>query len=178
LAFRHSDCVCSYLPITKTPKRRGAKPIDYDDGDYVLAAKVGARKKDKTAPKWDGPYVVVTEVSPKVFELKDLTTGQCKNVHADHIRRYADKQLVVTEQLKNFVVATTTFTIRDILDCRKHGRTWELLVAWEGFDDDESTWQEITGLHKDSPEVVERFIKSVQDESIDSIRSALTAVIS
>jgi transposase InsO family protein len=165
----------SYLSITKTPKRRGAKPINYDDGDYVLAAKTGARKKDKTAPKWDGPYVVVTEVSPKVFELKDLITGQSKNVHADHIRRYADKQLVVTEQLKNFVVATTTFTIRDILDCRKHGRTWEVLVAWEGFDDDESTWQEVKGLYKDAPEAVKRFIKSVQDESI---RIALTTVIS
>ena len=80
----------------------------------------------------------------------------------DFIKRYADKDLKVTTQLKNFVAASAIVTnVRDIFDHRFKDGKWELLVAWEGFEDDEVTWQDLEQLYEDVPEMVISYLKSV-----------------
>jgi len=150
------------VPRRAPPKRRGAKIIDFDVGDFVLVAKPGNRNKDKTMSPWDGPALVVDTVSPKVFEVRHLLTGESRHYHVDFIKRYADKDLKVTTQLKNFVAASAIVTnVRDIFDHRFKDGKWELLVAWEGFEDDEVTWQDLEQLYEDVPEMVISYLKSV-----------------
>jgi hypothetical protein len=165
-----------YVPRRKPPKRRREKLIDFDIGDYVLVSKTGRRVKDKTTARWDGPAVIVDAVSPKVYEVKHLLTGKKRPYHVDFIRRYADKTLQVTTQLKNFVAAASIVTnIRDILDHRCNGSRWELLVTWQGFDDEESTWQDLEQLYEDASELVVRYIKTVEDKhDQESLREALS----
>jgi hypothetical protein len=142
-------------------------PVDFDIGDFVLVAKCGRRKKDKTSTPWDGPALITQAVSPLVFEVKDLLTGKLTTHHARFIRRYADKSLRVTQQLKQFVAASVLkFDVKDILTYRRNKGDWEFLVSWDGFDDEDSTWQNAQELYRDIPELVSRFVNHIQDDEV------------
>jgi hypothetical protein len=150
-------------PLRLAPARKGAVAIDFDVGDYVLTARQQT-KKDKTAPLWEGPAVVVAAENERSFQIKDLISGSVRTVHADFIKRYADAKLHVTEQLKSFIAAAAVYCrVRAVTAHRKNGAEWELCVVWEGFDDEDFTWQKAKQLHEDVPVIVERYVKTIVD---------------
>jgi hypothetical protein len=75
--------------------------------------------------------------------------------------------LQVTEQLRNFVAAMAVETrIRQIADHRKFRGNWQLKILWEGFEDNEATWQGLKELHSDPPDLVKRYVRFVQDKEV------------
>ena len=79
-------------------------PVDFGLNDFVLVSSARFDElKDKTMPTWRGPYRVTKFVRPYVYEVKhvcDVKTGACVEVHARHLKRYADASLEVTPELK------------------------------------------------------------------------------
>jgi transposase InsO family protein len=149
------------------PTRPGDTPVDFGVGDYVLVARHGRNTRDKTAPIWNGPALVIEAENDRSFLVKDLLSGKSRVIHANFLKRYADKSLTVTPQLVKFIAASAVETrVRAITQHRKVGQRWELCVLWEGFDDDEFTWQELRALAEDVPELVKRYVKTIQDPPV------------
>lgn len=158
-------------PNTKHPRRQGEKDIDFTIGDYVLIARATAAHKDMTAPIWEGPAVVIDTAGERSFRVKHLLTNVVRVVHSEYLRRYADKHLQVTKQLKDFVAASVIETqVREIVDHRvvPRSRKWQLKVYWLGFEDNEYTWEDLQKLYQDVPELVLRYIKTVDDDGVQA----------
>jgi transposase InsO family protein len=153
--------------LREHPTRPGETPVDFGVGDYVMVARYNRGTRDKTAPIWNGPALVTGAENDRSFHVKDLLSGKSRVIHADYLKRYADKSLTVTPQLTKFIAAAAVDTrVRAITHHRKVGQKWELCVLWEGFDDEEFTWQELRALAEDVPELVKRYVKTIQDAPV------------
>ena len=108
--------VAAHKPRKKQP-RSGETPVDFDVGDYVLTTQPRTIR-DKTIPTWTGPVLVIGTVNERVYKVQDIMTGRIQEKHADQLKRFADKDLTVTTQLRNFIAhqacETPSLDIEDI----------------------------------------------------------------
>ena len=147
------------------PMRSGETPMDFDIGDFVLVARSRKRASDKAAPIWNGPALVVKAVNDRTFTIRDLSSGLERDVHAEYLKRYADKSLTVTPQLRKFAAEASVYLeVHEIAGHRQRGGQWELKVLWKGFDLEDSTWERLESLFSDVPETVQAYVRAVQDE--------------
>jgi hypothetical protein len=102
-----------------------------------------------------------------VFEVTNIVNSTTREVHADFLKRYADKELVITPQLCDFTAhGGGAALVTRIDNHRFNDRNWELHVYWQGYPDDESTWESLQTLHKDVPVIVKRYLKTVTNKEI------------
>jgi hypothetical protein len=151
------------LAQRKTAVRRGEHDVDFDIGDYVLVANTSA-KKDKTRPHWTGPARVLSQLHNRTFTVEDIVTREQRQVHAQHLKRYADKHLHITQHLRDFAAHTGRGHVIDyIADHRGLDSVdeCELLVRWEEYDEEEATWEPLTSMYIDAPAAVRQYIKGV-----------------
>ncbi len=145
-------------------EKRGIEPhANFSVGDFVLAARV---EPDKLSVRWAGPMRVVRVLSNWTFEVEDLVRGRRAIRHARMLRLFADQALDVTEELRRQIQHDdgAWFVVSEIRDWRKQPRKpVELLVRWEGFDDDSDSWEPIASLYKDVPVIVRDFVSSLDD---------------
>ena len=83
------------------------------------------------------------------------------------LRIFADRSLNITEELRRQLQHDdgAWFIVSEIRDWRKQPRKLiELLVRWEGFDDDSDSWEPISSLYKDVPVLVRDFVLSCGDD--------------
>ncbi len=109
---------------------------------------------------------VVRVLSNWTFEVEDLVRGRRAIRHARMLRLFADQALDVTEELRRQIQHDDNawYIVAEIRDWRKLPRkSVELLVRWEGFDEDSDTWEPIASLYKDVPAMVKDFVASVGD---------------
>jgi len=159
------------------PTRPGVVPVDFDVGDFVLVANSLHGKRDKTAPLWKGPGLVIKAENERSFAIQDLLSGVVRVVHAEHIKRYSDSSLKITPQLTSFIAAQAIHTrVEAILAHRKEAHKWKLLVSWQGFTEEEATWEDLTKLTEDVPEIVQRYVKAIQEPDIRLEMSAIVAL--
>ena len=153
------------VPRRKARDPPGAKPIDFDVGDYVLMASVGSQTKDKTAPIWHGPARVVDRVNDKVFLVQNLTQPDAKPVqmHARDLKRYADRLLTVTPQLMAFAGYTGRGWTLELFRSHRYNKRGavELEAQWEGFI--ETSWEPLDTMVQDAVVLVKRYVSSVVD---------------
>jgi RNase H-like domain found in reverse transcriptase/Reverse transcriptase (RNA-dependent DNA polymerase)/Integrase core domain/Integrase zinc binding domain len=154
--------------VRPKPHRPGEQPVDFGIDDYVLYADNSARTADKTRPHWLGPARVIQQVESDpqslAFLIKDLVNDKVKQVHAVHLKRYADKDLVVTPQLKEFIAqAGSGANIANIIGHQYQHRQWKLNVHWEGYPVEEATWEPFTVLASDAAVLTTRYVKSLPD---------------
>jgi hypothetical protein len=154
-------------PKRRTTRRPGEQQVDFDVGDYVLISRTNEKGKDKTRNLWVGPARVSKRINPRVFEVTNIVNDTTREVHADFLKRYADKDLVVTAQLRDFTAhGGGAALVTRIDNHRFNNRNWELQVYWQGYPDEESTWEPLQTLHKDIPIMVRRYIKTVTNKEI------------
>jgi transposase InsO family protein len=150
-------------PRRKQTKRNGETAIDFDIGDYVLTTQPRTTR-DKTVPIWNGPVLVVGTVNDRVFKIRDLLTGEIRERHADQLRRYADKNLTITTQLRNFIAhQACECPIDAIIAHRQHRDKWQLLISWQGFGPEDHTWEDLDIIFDDAPTLVDNYIKTITD---------------
>ena len=168
----------SSISPRKHGHRPGTTPVDFSVGDYVLVARSLHGARDKTAPVWGGPGLVVSAENDLSFNVRDLVTGKERVIHAEHLKRYADSSLRVTPQLKSFIAASAIQTnIEAFVGHRKVKNIWKLRVKWLGFDDEEDdTWEDFAKMCQAVPATVKRYVKSIQDPSIRTELSALASL--
>jgi transposase InsO family protein len=139
----------------------GEQEVDFAVGDYVLLA--NTTRRDKTRPTWTGPArVVAASSSDRVFTVEDLITSVHKEVHAQFLKRYADRDLVVTPQLLSYTAFNSRGNvIENIIDHRLIQGHWHLLIHWESEDIKEATWEPLSGIWRDAAATVRRYVRLV-----------------
>jgi transposase InsO family protein len=153
------DRVHAQKPV-KRAKRPGEVEIDFGVGDYVLVARRGTGVKDKVRPVWEGPAQVIREVRKMVYEVKDLGNDVVQVVHAAHLKRYADAELVVTPELQGIAAHGGQGYLVDVIrEYRCVADKWDLLVQWQGLPEEETSWEPAARLFKDVPLEVRKYLK-------------------
>ena len=105
------------------------------------------------------------EVNSLRYKVKDIASGNVKDVHAAHVKRYADSDLVVTEQLKGFAaLGGQGYTVDHVNGHEKKRGEWRLKVFWDGYGPDSATWEAADKLFEDAPVLVRQYINVMTDE--------------
>ena len=131
-----------------------------DVGDFVLYAK---HKKDtKLDYTWLGPAVVTGIVSPLVITIRPYTAYESEtfDVHMSRIRRFAGKNLRVTETLQhdidkdhpdNIIAKVVKHTVKD--------GTLYVQCRWKGFTAEMDSMQEAGIIYDSVPSVLTDYYK-------------------
>lgn len=138
---------------TRARNRGHVTPIDFGVGDYVLYARGVAdkhREKDKTRPLWFGPAQVISQVNGRVFEIIDIANESRFVLHAQHLKRYADRTLNVTPRLRQAAAyGGRGFVAERVVNHRFEATgSTSLLVQWEEGD---LTWEPSSRFKRDAP---------------------------
>eukprot|EP00736_Rhodelphis_marinus_P010817 Rmarinus@m.15248 len=144
--------------------RREAR-VNFSVGDFVLALLVC--KKNKVQGRWSGPFRVVEELSDWVFRVRDIVDESTTRVlHASRLKFYADKDLGVTQSLKDIAAYHgSEYEVEELTAWKTEGDRVFLRVKWFGYDEDEDqTWESFDQLAIDVPAVVREFSKEHQEE--------------
>jgi hypothetical protein len=148
------------------PSKEALPPIEtpqYAVGEYVLAH--SPVRRNKLRVEWLGPYRVVDTINAWVYVLQDVVNGKRKSVHVNRMRWYADEALAITEDLKNQVAYDSQFNVDKVVDWRETDEdALEVRVRWLGFESNEDSWEPASRLHEDVPDIVERYLASVENE--------------
>jgi transposase InsO family protein len=145
--------------------RPGEVPVDFGVGDYVVVVRQrDANKRDKLRPVFSGPCRVVDTKSDWVFIVEDLVTLQRHELHASHIRRFADSLLHISPQLTAWAAHSGRgYVIAAITGHRLVPLPPALHVQWDGFPVEDSTWEPLSSLLQDAPATVREYVRTVQD---------------
>ena len=152
-------------------KRTSDKAVPkIDVGDFVLYAK---HKKDtKLDYTWLGPCEVVKVVTPLVYQIRPYTLYESQpfDVHIQRLRRFAGKQLTMTEQLRLEVNREHPDNIvsKIVGHEMKHG-TLYMKVRWKGFTAEMDTAQEATELFESCPHEITEYYASVKAKKNDEL---------
>ena len=135
----------------------------FDIGDYVLYADVWSTTRSKLKVRWSGPAQVTATVSNWIFEIRNLITGDTREVHASRLKFYCDSSLNITEELlKHIAHNSEGHVVEKLLDVRYHKqeRRYEILVKWRGLDERENSWEPVVNLFQDVPAVIKTFLRA------------------
>eukprot|EP00924_Labyrinthula_sp_SR-Ha-C_P001742 snap_masked-scaffold_64-processed-gene-0.37-mRNA-1 protein AED:0.39 eAED:0.40 QI:0/0/0/1/1/1/2/0/1625 len=133
--------------------------LQFMPSEWVLCSKAGTlAARDKTKPIWIGPYKVIKSIHRNTYLVTDLL-GKDMIVHASRLWPYAPPEFEPAEQLvKLFQVDKADLEVEKLLDVQFEQRQWWLLVKWYGFDEADNSWEPLSPLAEDIPEVVEDFL--------------------
>lgn len=162
------DDVHSYVRSTvQRQHKTKAAPLDFDVGDYVLVARDVTDKnkhKDKTRSIWFGPAQVTRKLDDRTFEIKDIATDSVYVRSAWHIKRYADKDLTLTQDLLETAShGGRGFPASHVLTHRANSDgSVDLHVQWE---DGDTSWEPFKRFNVDAPRLVLTYLKTLPDAS-------------
>ncbi|OWZ06591.1 Chromodomain protein, partial [Phytophthora megakarya] len=97
---------------------------------------------------------VVKAVSSWIFTVKNLITGDEREVHASRLKFYSDATLDVSEDLLHHIAHNSEdHVVAEILDSRysESEKRFELLVSWRGLSNADDAWEPAATLLEDIP---------------------------
>jgi hypothetical protein len=153
-------------------QRNKAKSANFSLGDYVLVAKIQKVFRDKLSLNWNGPYRIIEVISNHLFRVESLLdTKDTKVVHSQRLKFYHDESLRLTEHILRYAKQDKqTYDIDRLLDLKSNGSSYDVYVKWQGFDEQESTWEPIEVLYEDVPLMLYDFLKT-KDEGLEIWKS-------
>jgi hypothetical protein len=130
-----------------------------------MAQSAIARRTDKTKPIWVGPARVIERLNPRRFRVQNILNNNVLDMHAEHLKRYADSSLQITTQLRDFVAhgGSPALVANIIAHNISDTSNITLKVVWEGYPPEEATWESIHTLAKDVPVLLRRYINAVDN---------------
>ena len=139
-----------------TQGTEGNKGPDFEIGDYVLVLAKGRRHKLQL--KWLGPRRVVDTVNDYVFVVEDMVTMERRVAHAARMKRYADRDLLMTPDLRDQIVYDEKgLCVESLVGWRTTASGLQLRVRWLGFEPADATWEPLELLYLDIPEMIQNF---------------------
>lgn len=127
----------------------------------MYCTRTSGRTRAKLRVKWCGPAQVVKAVSSWIFTVKNLITGDEREVHASRLKFYSDATLDVTEDLLHHIAHNSEgHVVAELLDSRysEVDKRFELLANWRGLSSAEDSWEPAATLLEDVP--VKHFIRA------------------
>ena len=172
LAMMHKEVQTASREQHKRNAKRfnNAKQANFHIGDFVLWSRIDNKKTlEKLQFVWRGPFRVIDTTSDHVFTIEDLHTKKSYIVHSSRLKFYHDASLNMTAEIMDHVSRQgLIYTVRELKDIswNKSHKRWEVLVAWDGFEDSESTWESFESLLKDIPKIVKNFIEDLENSRV------------
>jgi Chromo (CHRromatin Organisation MOdifier) domain len=110
-----------------------------------------------------------------VLEVEHLLSGKRKTVHCIRIKFYHNAPLGVTEELKSHLQYqdSTLFVIEQLLYLREVRGQVHVLVKWMGFDEVENTWEPVTTILEDTPDLLREFLEITSSALVFKVRAML-----
>ncbi|ETO73131.1 hypothetical protein F444_10899 [Phytophthora nicotianae P1976] len=107
---------------------------NFSVGDFVLWSRIASRiEVDKLLARWVEPF--------EVF--------------------YADSSLEVSEELLAHVGnQCMLLLVESLKEHQKNRGEWQLLVSWEGLQDEDNSWESLEAVQKDVPSRVGEYVRS------------------
>ncbi|GMF25223.1 unnamed protein product [Phytophthora fragariaefolia] len=125
--------------------QRTAHTVNFHIGDYVLSSWIESRlKTNKLSVKWTGTYRVI-DAKPNSFTVEHLINGSTRDVHASRLKHYVDSSFEETAEIVEHIVNQDIYlTAREFVQHRlSDDHDYDILVAWEGLEDIENSWETI-----------------------------------
>jgi len=142
-------------------KDRSKNYPNFIKGDFVLVG-ILDKARQKLKARWMGPRRITEVLNNWVYEVEDLVTKRKEKVHAERLKFYSERDLEVTEELRNQIAHNDeNFEIEEILDIKyekEYGR-YMIFIKWKNFDSDENTWEFIEEIWETTKEVVKNYLK-------------------
>ena len=158
--------------------------IQFEIGDLVMVAAWGnaahVQRSSKLCPNWQGPYEIVEPISVSAYKVRLLgrPSKTPKPVHWSRMKRFGDASFDITEKLiRTAVNDCQKFDVEEIIGWKiGPDNAVELHVRWEGFEDEDNTWQGLQQMHEDVPALVRKYLKAHEgeDERLDDAAQRLS----
>eukprot|EP00918_Siedleckia_nematoides_P066947 GHVU01145615.1.p1 GENE.GHVU01145615.1~~GHVU01145615.1.p1 ORF type:complete len:3547 (+),score=395.68 GHVU01145615.1:1301-10642(+) len=161
-----------------------AKEANFEIGTFVLLARGAHRTGEKLSLRWTGPFRVTGIVKPvrplgrpKIYEIEDLSLTpndgrrRVRRAHCRRLRFYCSKLRGRLEDIIMMAKAQVDeFPIESLLECRynKQTKRHEVHVKWDGFDDDENTWEPVRIIAVDAPKLMYDFLLTSHAKMTDA----------
>ncbi|KAF1317985.1 Dynein heavy chain, partial [Globisporangium splendens] len=142
---------------------------NFVEGDFVLWSRADARLEgNKLTVRWLGPFRVVRARSHS-FLIENLITKATNDVHGSRLKMYADSSLNVNEEMIQHV--STQGIVLGVQAFKQHRYTeqlkrWELMVAWQGLEHVEDSWEALNDFHKGIPSKVQLYTASSDSQAL------------
>ncbi|ETO58889.1 hypothetical protein F444_22734 [Phytophthora nicotianae P1976] len=108
-----------------------------------------------------GDFVLCRETAPHSFTIRHLVTNKRYVVHGSRLKFYADSSLEVSEELLAHVGnQCMLLLVESLKEHQKNRGEWQLLVSWEGLQDEDDSWESLEAVQKDVPSRVGEYVRS------------------
>jgi hypothetical protein len=137
---------------------------NFDKGDFVMFAtrRFDTGPSRRSVPRWTGPYRVLECISDWEFVIQHLVTNDKFSAHCSRLKYYCDKDLNVTADLKFQITHDEMrYRVSRILNHRVVEGCYEFLTQWEGFDEEDSTWEPLSILLEDVQLICQKYVISI-----------------
>jgi hypothetical protein len=148
----------------------------YVVGDQVLLSTshlkvIGTERSPKLAAKWIGPFEVIGIVNENSYRLRLPSAMRVHPViNISRLRRYKRSDrfpsrpnpLPRPPPVVADAAAEPEWEVERVLAKRKHGRSWQYLIKWLGYPNEESSWESAAGLN--CPDLVGEFEMQQMEE--------------
>ena len=128
--------------------RKRAEAPQYKVGDKVWLSTKDlhiTRPSRKLMEKHIGPYPISKIISPNAVELKLPTSFRIDApINVSHIRPYKPPTIPgqqITPQPPIQIEGEPEYIVEEILDSRLHRNKLQYLVKWEGYTDENNSWE-------------------------------------
>jgi hypothetical protein len=153
---------------TRRAREHAAVPNEmpnYSPGDWVLVPDLS----DPNAPTWTLLAQVISRESPFVYSVRLATPPHDElRRHVAHIRAFDDSAYAAPANLLEAAARyrDAPFPFEDFLDFRRsaNGRTFEVLVRWEGFPASQDKWEPLTQLLRDAKTYTRTWFLAARDD--------------
>ena len=107
-----------------------------------------------------GPYPISKTISPNAVELKFLASFRIDvPINVSHLRPYKPPTILgqqTTPQPPIEIEGEPEYIVEEILDSRPHRNKLEFLVKWEGYTDENNSWEPDANC-RDAPCAIHNF---------------------
>ena len=138
--------------------RRLLLPSSFPAGSTVMI--VDPDRQNKFEPKYIGPYIIVRRSHGGAYVLKDAV--------GDLLDRKVppDQMKLISKSKRDVDITNPIFYVDHIVEHRGSPDSYEYLVHWKDFPEEERTWEPATNFLDDS--VIKKYWKSLRNSAATS----------
>ena len=154
----------------KNPSNKKFWPYQKDDQVWIKGTNLKTLYPSaKLAPKHYGPFKVMRQLSPAVYEIRIPHQWKVHNMfHANLITPYKETAIHVlnySQPPPDLVNGEEEFEVEQILDMKQIGRGHKMhyLVKWKGYPTSDNSWEPEKNLNAD--ELIAEFKRSFRPKT-------------